>query len=158
MKQKLFSWGDDFVIKDETGQDRFFVDGKAFTLGNQLSFQDMAGNELAFIRQQLFQLGPTYEITRGDQLLATVHKHLFTFFNCTFDIAVPDSDLRAKGDFVDHDYVFMRNGAQIAQVSKQWLAWSDTYGVQVEPGEDDVLILASTVVIDMACHPDQQGG
>jgi uncharacterized protein YxjI len=28
MKQKLFSWGDDFVIKDEAGQDRFFVDGK----------------------------------------------------------------------------------------------------------------------------------
>jgi hypothetical protein len=53
MKQKLFSWGDDFIIKDENGKDRFFVDGKAFSLGNQLSFQDMAGNELAYIRQKL---------------------------------------------------------------------------------------------------------
>lgn len=29
MKQKLFSWGDDFVIKDQAGQDHFLVDGKA---------------------------------------------------------------------------------------------------------------------------------
>ena len=47
MKQKLFSWGDDFVIKDETGQDRFVVDGKAFSLGNQLSFQDSSGTQSA---------------------------------------------------------------------------------------------------------------
>jgi uncharacterized protein YxjI len=30
------------------------------------------------------------------------------------------------------------------------------YGVEIAAGEDDVLLLASTVVIDMACHPDQR--
>jgi uncharacterized protein YxjI len=30
MKQKLFCWGDDFVIRNEAGEDAFFVDGKAF--------------------------------------------------------------------------------------------------------------------------------
>ena len=53
MKQKLFCWGDDFTIKDDLGRDMFFVDGKAFSIGEQLSFQDMTGNELAFIRQKL---------------------------------------------------------------------------------------------------------
>ena len=60
MKQKLFCWGDDFTIKDDAGTDRFFVDGKAFSLGNQLSFQDMQGQELAFIRQRLLARGPTW--------------------------------------------------------------------------------------------------
>jgi uncharacterized protein YxjI len=157
MKQKLFSWGDDFVIKDESGQDHFLVDGKAFSLGNQLSFQDMAGNELAFIRQKLLSWGPTYEISKGGQLLATVKKELFTFFRCTFTVDVPGpNDLVAEGDFTDHQYLFTRNGSAVAQVSKQWFAWSDTYGVQVSEGEDDVLILASTVVIDMACHGDNR--
>jgi uncharacterized protein YxjI len=58
MKQKRFSWGDDFTIQDDSGQDRFFVDGKAFSLGNQLSFQDITGNELALIRQKLLSWGP----------------------------------------------------------------------------------------------------
>ncbi len=38
MKQKLFSWGDDFYIKNEQGQDVFFVDGKVFSIGSKLSF------------------------------------------------------------------------------------------------------------------------
>ncbi len=157
MKQKLFSWGDDFTIKDQAGQDRFFVDGKAFSLGNQLSFQDMAGNQLAYIRQKLLSWGPTYEISRGDQLLATVHKEVFTFFKCKFTVDVPGpNDLLAEGDFMDHQYTFTRNGNAVAQVSKQWFTWSDTYGVQVAEGEDDVLILASTVVIDMARHADNK--
>jgi uncharacterized protein YxjI len=157
MKQKLFSWGDDFVIKDETGQDRFFVDGKAFSLGNQLSFQDMAGNELAFIRQKLLSWAPAYEISRGGELVATVSKELFTFFKCTFTVDVPGpNDLQAQGDFMDHEYQVSRNGVQVAQISKQWFTWTDTYGVQIAPGEDDILILASTVVIDMACHGDHK--
>jgi len=35
------------IVKDEAGNDAFFVDGKAFSFGDQLSFQDMRGTELA---------------------------------------------------------------------------------------------------------------
>lgn len=157
MKQKLFCWGDDFAIKDETGRDRFFVDGKAFTIGNKLSFQDMRGNELAFIRQKLLSWGPTYEITRGNELLAVVKKHLFTFFRCKFTVDVPGpDDLEAQGSFLDLEYSFERGGRTVAEVSKKWFALNDTYGVDILDGEDDVLILASTVVIDMICHGDSQ--
>lgn len=157
MKQKLFSWGDDFLIKDESGRDAFFVDGKAFSLGNQLSFQDMAGNELAFIKQKLFAWGPTYEIYREGQLYAVVQKELFTFFKCRFTVDVPGpDDVEAEGDFMDHEYTFTRRGQCVAEVSKQWFSWTDTYGVDIAEGEDDVLIIASTVVIDMACHDEHK--
>ena len=155
MKQKLFCWGDDFRIKNEAGNDVFFVDGKVFTLGNKLSFQDLNGNELAFIRQKLLSWGPTYEITRGDELLAVVKKQLFTFFRCAFTVDVPGpDDLEAQGSFLDMEYSFTRGGRTVAEVSKRWFAWNDTYGVDIASGEDDVLILASTVVIDMICHGD----
>src|SRR6267142_5842156 len=157
MKQRLFSWGDDFFIKDESGRDAFFVDGRAFSLGNQLSFQDLAGNELAFIKQRLLSWGPTYEIYGGGQLYAVVKKELFTFFKCRFTVDVPGpDDLEAEGDFLDHEYRFDRGGNEVALVSKRWFSWSDTYGVDIAEGEDDVLILASTVVIDLACHADKE--
>jgi uncharacterized protein YxjI len=156
MKQKLFAWGDDFIIKNEEDQDAFFVDGKTFSLGDQLSFQDMQGNELAFIKQKVLSWGPTYEIYAGNLLRAVVKKELFTFFNCRFTVDVPGpDDLEAEGDFTDHEYAFIRSGRTAATVSKQWFTWSDTYGVDVAEGEDAVLILASTVVIDMVCHGDQ---
>jgi uncharacterized protein YxjI len=158
MKQKLFSWGDDFCIKNENGQDVFFVDGKVFSLGDKFSFQDMAGNELAFISQKLLSWGPTYEIYRGSQLAAVVKKQLFTFFHCKFTVDVPGpNDLEAEGDFLDHEYSFNRGGQTVANVSKQWFTFTDTYGVEIANGEDNILILASTVVIDMACHGDHKG-
>jgi uncharacterized protein YxjI len=153
MRQKLFCWGDDFAIQDEAGNDRFFVDGKAFSLGKQLSFQDMQGRELAHIRQRLLSWGPTYEITSRGTLRAVVKKAVFTLFNCRFTVDVPGpDDLQASGNFTDHEYTFERDGMTVATVSKQWFSWTDTYGVEIAEGEDDVVVLASTVVIDMACH------
>jgi uncharacterized protein YxjI len=64
------------------------------------------------------------------------------------------NDLEAVGDFIGHDYTFSRSGREAARVSKKWFRMSDTYGVEVAPGEDDVLILASTVVIDLCVHGD----
>jgi len=155
MKQKLFSWGDDFTITDNEGVPAFFVDGKAFSFGDQLSFQDMSGQELAYIKQKLLSFGPSYEIYRNGKLAAVVKKELFTFFSCSFVVDVPGpDDLNAEGDLLDHEYRFERDGQTVATVSKKWFAFSDSYGVDIAEGEDAVLILASTVVIDMACHPD----
>jgi uncharacterized protein YxjI len=157
MKQKLFCWGDDFTIKNGTGEDVFFVDGKAFSFGEKLSIQDMQKNELAFIRQKLLTWGPTYEITRNGVVAAVVKKHLFTLFRCTFTVDVPGpDDIEAQGSFLDMEYTFTRAGQTIAEVSKRWFSFTDSYGVDIHDGEDDVLILASTVVIDMICHGDQK--
>lgn len=153
MKQKVFSFGDKFAIRNENGEEVYFVDGQAFSLGKKLSFEDAQGNELLFIRQKILAFGPTYELYRGEEHVATVKKELFTFFNCTFDIHTDDGgDLEASGDFSDHEYTVTRNGEPVASISKQWFTWADTYGVEIADAADPVLILASTVVIDLCCH------
>jgi uncharacterized protein YxjI len=157
MKERLLSWGDDFYIKDENDRDVFFVDGKAFSIGDQLSFQDLQGNELAYIKQKLIALGPTFEIYRDGRLVAVVKKKLFSFLRHVFTVDVPGpNDLVAEGDFWDHEYSFNRAGRVVAQVSKRWFAWSDTYGVEIADDEDAVLVLASAVVIDQVCHDEKK--
>jgi uncharacterized protein YxjI len=156
MKQKLFSFTDDYKITDADGKDVYYVDGKLLSLGKNLSFQDMEQRELAHIQQKLLNWGPTFEITHHGELVAVVKKELFTFFHCVFHVDEPGHDsLTAEGNFNDHEYVFTRAGQQVASVSKQWFTFADTYGVEVEGDEDPVLILACTVVIDEACHGDQ---
>ncbi len=157
MKQKLLCLGDDFAIQDADGRELFYVDGRAFSFGDKLSFQDMQGNELAFIRQKLLSWGPTYEIYRDGRLYAVVKKHLFTLFRCAFSIDIPGpDDLEATGSFLDHEYAFTRHGQTVAAVSKAWFSFTDSYGVDIADGEDDVLILASTAVIDLCCHGDKR--
>lgn len=153
MKENLFSWGTDFTIQDEAGADAFFVDGKAFSIGKQLSFQDMSGNELCYIKQRVLSWGPTYELFFDGELYATVKKQLFTLFKCRFTVDVPGpDDIEAEGDFLHHEYAFRRSAGTIARVSKKWFSFRDTYGVEIAADQDDILILAATVVIDMACH------
>lgn len=154
IKEKLLSFGDDFRIKDDDGRDVYFVDGRAFTLlREKLSFQDMAGNELAFIRERILSLRKSYEIHREGRLAAVVKKDLFNLFRCHFTVDVPGpDDLEATGSFLDREYTFKRGGKTVASVSRKWFTFADTYGVDIAPGEDDVLILASTVVIDQICH------
>jgi uncharacterized protein YxjI len=150
MKQKIFSLGGTFHIKNEHGQDVFVVEGAPFSFGHQLTFSDTAGGELAFIKQKLLSWGPTYEIYRDGQLFAVVKKELFSFFKHVFTVDVPGpDDLVAEGDFWDLEFAFSRGGQTVAAVSRQWFSWADTYGVDIADGEDDVLILASTIVIDM---------
>lgn len=153
MKQKWLSWGKDYLIRDERGREAFFVDGRAFSFGDKLSFQDMQGRELAFIAQRLLSWGPTYEIHREGRLAALVKKAVFTFFRCEFTIDVPGpDDIVAEGSFADYEYSFSRMRGPVAHVSKRFFSWTDTYGVDIAEGEDDILILASTVVIDLCCH------
>jgi uncharacterized protein YxjI len=155
MKQKILSLGDKFVIKDETQNPVFYVKGKVFSFGNKLSFRDMNGKELAYISQKVFSFKHKYKIYRHNELLAQIVKKI-TLFKDKFsvDIQGPD-DYKVAGNFWDHEYTFTRRGRKVASVSKTFFSWSDTYGIEMAPGEDDILILAIAVVIDMVSHEDE---
>lgn len=74
-----------------------------------------------------------------------------SFFGQQFTVDIPGpDDLAVHGDFTNHEYSFIAaNGQTVAQVSKQWFSFHDTYGVETAPGTDDVLLLACSVVIDL---------
>jgi len=157
MKERILSWGDDFRIKTADGQDAYHVDGKVFSFGDKLSFKDMQGREVALIDQQVLSLGSKYEIIRDGKTVAVVKKHLFTLFRTRFTVDVPGpDDLEAQGNFLDHEYTFERGGREVARVSKKWFSFADTYAIDIDDGEDDVLIIASAIVIDLVSHPDQK--
>lgn len=153
MKQKFWSMGDDFMIQDDRGNDCFQVDGRAFSFGDKLSFQDMEGHELAFIRQRLLSWGASYEIHRPGKPVSLVNEKLLTFFRCKFAVDGPgDNDYEAVGDFMDHEYEIQGRDGLAAIVSKRWFSWTDTYGVELADGQDPILMLATAVVIDLVCH------
>ena len=153
MKQKILSWGNDFTIRDSEGNKAYHVDGKVFTFGDKLIFKDTAGQEVARIEQKLLTLGATYDVYRGDRHVARVKKKMFTFFRDKFYVDVPGpDDLEVSGSILDREYRFERHGKTVAKVSKAFFSWTDTYGIDIEDGEDDVLILACAVVVDMVSH------
>ncbi|MBW1799914.1 MAG: LURP-one-related family protein [Deltaproteobacteria bacterium] len=156
MKQKFWSLGDDFFIKDENEEDIYRVRGKAFSCGDKLHMHDMDGAELANISQKMLSLTPRYEINKGDQKLAEIIKEV-SWFKSKFTLDVPGpNDYTISGSLLDHEYGFKRNGNEVAWVSKKHWSLSDTYGIEIADDEDEIAILATCVVIDLVCH-DEKG-
>ncbi|MBC8125758.1 MAG: LURP-one-related family protein [Gloeobacteraceae cyanobacterium ES-bin-144] len=152
IKQKFWSLREDFTIRDEQGNDQYFVDGQAFSIGKKLSFRNLQGEELAYICEKLLAWGPTYEIHRPGCAVTVLKKEHFTFFHCDFVVDGPgDDDFEVKGNFMENEYEIMGKAGPAAHVSKQWFSPTDTYGIEIDEG-DTVLLLATAVVIDLICH------
>ena len=49
IKEKVFSWGDKFTVKDAYGEDKYIVEGEVFSWGKKLHVYDRSGREVAFI-------------------------------------------------------------------------------------------------------------
>lgn len=151
IREKFFSFGKDSDITDEQGRPVLRVDGKALTLRERLVLRDLDGREVAEVRRKMVSMRPTYEIEIGGQEAALVRKKLFTPFvdRYTVDIPGPD-DLELVGDLFDHDYTVRRGGDVVATVSKAYFTMRDTYAVDIVPGENELLILAAVLALDLA--------
>ena len=58
----------------------------------------------------------------------------------------------AQGNILHHEYNILRRDEAVAPVSKHRFAMSDTYGIEVAPGQDDGLVLAVAVALDEMAH------
>jgi len=153
MQEKLFAIGDDFWIENEGGERAFKVNGKVLRVRDTLALESPNGQELYSIQQKMLHVRDTMEIERGGRKVATVKKALVTPLRDRFSIDVEDGqDMEAKGNIVDHEYKIERDGDEIAEVSRRWFRVRDTYGVEITPGQDDALILATVVCIDQMTH------
>jgi uncharacterized protein YxjI len=149
MTENLASIGDDFWIENGAGQRAFKVDGKALRVRDTLKIRNMQGQEVAEIQEKMVRVKDTMDIARGGRTIATVKKALVTPLRGRFSINVPGgADMDAEGNILGHEFHITQGGREIAEISKKWFRIRDSYGVDIQPGQDDALILAITVVID----------
>lgn len=155
MRQKLVSFGDDFWIQNERGEKVYKADGKMLRVRDTLFFEDRSGKELCKIQTRVVRVKDTMEIEGPNgERMAMVKKALITPLRERWVVKVADGpDLDVQGNLLDHEYSIGEGHDKIAEVSKKWFRLADTYGVQIEQGQNDIVILAVSVAIDMMVHP-----
>lgn len=60
--------------------------------------------------------------------------------------------MEIRGNILDYEYQINVEGKRVAEISKRWFRIRDTYGVEIEPRQDNALILAIVAVIDQMTH------
>jgi uncharacterized protein YxjI len=154
MREKLVSIGDDFWIENEAGQKAFKVDGKALRVRKTLKFENPQGQTLCQIQERMMRVKDSMEVEDPNgHKVAMVKKALISPVRDRFTVKIKNGpDLEVKGNILDHEYSIGEGRDKVAEVSKKWFRLRDTYGVEIEPGQDDIVILAVTVCIDQMAH------
>jgi uncharacterized protein YxjI len=156
-------------ITDEDGRDLYWVrSGVAQRLG-LWSLQDLAGHELVSVRQEQSWPLPSYGVYRAGERVATVREApgpaaarwrgairtlvMGTPARLRYTLQAPGAErLEVSTDPRAVEYHFTRAGRHAATVALQWLAWAPTFGLglRVAEGEDSLLILTITAMIESA--------
>jgi uncharacterized protein YxjI len=155
MVQRMVAIGDDFFIQDDQGNRVFKVDGKALRVRDTLVFRDMTGNELCRIQQRMLRIKDTMEIEGPHgETLAHVKKALINPIRDRYVVKIGNGpDLEVTGNILDHEFRIADGRQPVAEVSKRWFRIRDSYGVEISPGHDEILVLAATVCIDQMSNP-----
>ena len=154
MRQKMVSIGDDFWIENQDGDKVFKVDGKALRVRDTLNFDDRQGQTLCKIQERKLRVKDSMKIEgpNGEEL-AMVKKALITPVRDRWTAKIGNGpDLDVQGNILDHEYTIEGDGRKVAEISKKWFRVRDTYGVEVAPDQNDIVILAITVAVDMMAH------
>ena len=156
IRQNMISIGDDFWIENEDGQKVFKIDGKVLRIRKTLVFEDAKGKKLAQIQERLLTIKDTMVIEDADgKDIATIKKALIAPFRDKWDVKVKNGpDLDVQGNILDHEYTIKQGREKVAEISKKWFRLTDTYGVEIEDGQNDILILAVAIAVDMMAHGD----
>ena len=156
IRQKLISIGDDFWIENHRGEKVYKVDGKALRLRKTLEFEDAKGKKLAQIKERILAIKDTMVIEDAHgKDIATVKQALIAPLRDKLNVDVKGgNDLVVQGNILDLEYDIKQGRKKVAEVSKKWFTITDTYGVEIAAGQNDILILAIAIAIDMMAHDE----
>ncbi len=154
MREKLVSIGDDFWIENSQGQKTYKVNGKAVRVRDTLDFEDRQGNVLCKIQERKLRVKDSMEVEApGGGQVAMIKKAIISPVRDRFTVKIKNGpDLEVKGNILDHEYTIGEGRDKVAEISKKWFRIRDSYGVEIEQGQDDIVILAVTVCIDQMAH------
>ena len=155
IKEKVFSWGDKFTVKDEYGNDKYFVEGEVFSWGKKLHVYNSAGCEVAFIKQEVFSFMPRFYVFCGNQQVAEIKKE-FSFLFPRYSIEGLGWEI--EGRFMAHEYEITQNGHTIVSISKEWMTWGDSYELDILNPSDEIVALAVVLTIDCVTESSSGAG
>ncbi|MCX4745883.1 LURP-one-related family protein [Kitasatospora sp. NBC_01287] len=160
VREKIFAIGDDYWIEDEHGEKAFLVDAKVLRIRDTFELRDPEGRVVAVIKSKALSIRDAMKIEDAHgEVVATVRKKLFTPFRDKYHVELGDGgELEIHGDLIDKDYrIEDEHGAKVAEISRKWFRFRDTYGVRIADGADAALLLAVAVCVDHLVHQENGG-
>ena len=153
IRQKKFSWTDQFSVTDEYGDPRYYIRGQIFSLGKRLRVHDESGEEIAVIQEELFRFQPRYRVMLYGSKAAEIVKKR-ALMGSRYKVQGPDWEI--EGSIWNHNYRVTHRGRTIASIHKAWLKWGDYYELEIDDPANKLLALAVVLTIDCVAAAEER--
>lgn len=147
-----FSFRDRFRITNENQEDVFFAEGEFLSFGKKIRLYTMDGEELLFIKEQIFKFLSQYDFYIGDQLVGEMKREL-SFFKARYTMLQPDWTI--QGDLWSHNYEIKAGNQMIAVIRKKVFSFMDAYEIEVYEEDFVEIVLGIVIAIDADLAKDQ---
>ena len=145
IKQRAFSWFDNYKIFDEDGNPMYSIRGE-LSWGHCLRMYDTDDNEVCMVREKADTLLPKFEMYIGGTYIGCISKEPDVAKNVyTIDF----NGWRIESDLMENDFqIYNGTGYQIASMTKEVLNPADTYRIKITSQQDELYVLMLMVAID----------
>jgi len=167
IKEKFFSINERMEIMDPRSQTVLgYFQSKFFTLPKKYWLTHRDEQPIIGIEKRMFtfmtkfnffEVEP-YEKLSMNRLLGTLEKKI-SFFTPKYYFKSPNGHViyEILGNFWQRSFQVIEQGRIVAEISKKFWSWTDTYGIRIDPGKNDqeaMILLTMVVVLDYIA--DQQ--
>lgn len=150
IQEKPFAFGNKFIITDEQNHEAFIAKGKPFSFEKRTKLFDSFDNVAYEFYKEFFSWKKVFFIERNGVRAFRLFRDRISIPPEIFIESLEDSDAYyVRGNFWGREYEFFKGEKLLAKVTKKFPAFSDTYSVSINEGNDDALIISAVIIIDL---------
>lgn len=144
VNEKLFSMHRKFYVKDENEMDVYEISSKIISFGAKTTINDMYGNKIAYIEQELFHMTPNYNVYINEEFVFKITKK-FQLFKNDYKLS---NGYRVDGNFMMLDFIiYDSNDVQIGSIKRKFFSIGDKYEISIDDITKKEIVLAIIVAI-----------
>lgn len=141
--------GGSFSIRNDAGQVVYRVRGDLFSRGRRLSITDRNGRPLFYITRSSSRYNSSYKVYSHGRRIAKIYKKRSRNYDRYYINSRNGKDYTVQGNFMNRIYAFYYRGRQVAQITKRRRSFSNSYKIEIDPLQNNIMILIASIIIDM---------
>ena len=154
IKNKIVSLGASSTVRDEAGNDKFFVKGKIFTFTKKKYVMDVDKKTVFYrVRNKFFHIllpKVFIEDAEGNKIMMLKKKKLFSFkhdFICV-PMTQTESEITISGDYISRNCTILENGKPIARLRRNFNLVKDSFNLDVDDDSKAPFVIALVIAFD----------
>jgi uncharacterized protein YxjI len=154
MSSDLAALGTDFLILNDEGENVFRIDGQSISEKDTICIEDLDGHVrfriLAHFARTTGRLAILDE--NGAEIGAVLRQPISPLRDRFSIELMDDQSLSVDGNVANHEFSIVSAEGHVAEVSRKWFRALGSFGVEIAPGQEDALLIATIVAMDVMIH------